>query len=102
MASNSTTAMDYSVVEAQAIALEVGGGGMRAVGVLMEALANSLKLMAWFPGIAALIRYDEGISKAANNLADVMYHLSGALKQAITDHKNGDTDVKGYFTMTMG
>ncbi len=86
----------------QADVLHTGSETLNTVAKALKATAESLYAIAFFPAIYQMARYVEGISKATQNLANVMEHLSNALKQAIKDHQNGDVDIKGYFSMSMG
>ncbi len=96
-----TVQMDYNNIKQQADVLQTGSDSMKALSTATKAIADGLKATSWFPGIALLIKYFEGISSAADNLSKVMKQLSDGLKKAIEDHKAGDAEIKGYFNLQM-
>jgi hypothetical protein len=91
--------MDYNNIQQQANHLQTGADSMRKVAQAMKQIADSLQKANWFGQFTVLIMHFQGISDAANNLAQVEEFLSKGLLQAMQDHKNGDAEIKGYFNL---
>ena len=91
--------MDYEVITAVSNGFKAAEAVVKIVAAATIALVETYKVSAFFcpPLIAYYTQWQQNIREKSKTLAAKLAEISDDLKQAITDHRNGDVQGKAYF-----